>query len=249
VFCSTCGNKLVAGARFCPKCGSEVGTSGPAPGSGVPSVPYQFDLARWGLGDRIVLGATAVAFVALFLPWYSFYGLTTGVLAVHGWMYLALIVMLGIIAYLIVRALGLTFLNQQIPHWIVLACATGFCALLTLITFLWIPSGFTLSWGAFVGLLSVLTATVGSIYEGGLIRVRPGGYQGASAFSQAGGSPSVGSPLESMPHPSPNQGWSEDVVAGDPAQSMVTCSSCSQTNPGFALFCRGCGQGLVPPEE
>ena len=186
MFCSQCGNAVAEGSRFCSSCGTAV--AGPATSRGAGSAGVQgsspasgstfgheanptlsFDAKRWGRGDRVVAGATFVLFVALFLPWFSVsvggFGvpeLSESALGDDGWMYLVLILSLVIFGYLVARAMS-DGTHLPLPHWQALVGVTGFGALLTLICFLTKPSGYTWSYGAYMGLVAALGAVVGAV--------------------------------------------------------------------------------------
>lgn len=75
-------------------------------------VTVRFDANRWRQGDLAVGGATLVLFVALFLPWFTFSVagvavpfLPESALGAHGWMYLVVLSSLGIVGYLVRRAM------------------------------------------------------------------------------------------------------------------------------------------------
>jgi len=89
--------------------GSPQGTPGafPSPGGSTPS--FSFDIKRWTKVEKITGVATLLLFISLFLPWFTYnIGFGYGSVSVdglgHGWMYLVLLVCLGILGYLVVRA-------------------------------------------------------------------------------------------------------------------------------------------------
>jgi hypothetical protein len=107
-----------------------------------------------------VAGATFIAMISIWLPWYSvsegafgtfhFSG-TTG----HGWLWLEFIVALVLLAYLAARAAwdSLPF-SMPVAHAPLLIVGTSLQLLLVLIAFFDIPSGVGWSWGAFIALLA-----------------------------------------------------------------------------------------------
>jgi hypothetical protein len=117
--------------------------------------------------DRIVGGATAVFFISLFLPWFtsSADGISGSVDGLwHSYMYIALILALAVIAYLVVRA-GFAEMPFRLPleHERVLLAATAVIFVLTVISFVFKPSGYglvSIGWGvgAFIGLIAAIVA-------------------------------------------------------------------------------------------
>jgi hypothetical protein len=77
-----------------------------APGAGTSLPAFSFDLGNLSQSERITGVATLVLFISLFLPWFT-YSFGFGSVSVdglwHGWMYLVLIICLGILAYLVMR--------------------------------------------------------------------------------------------------------------------------------------------------
>jgi hypothetical protein len=118
--------------------------------------------------DRTVGGASAVLFIALFLPWFSvsFAGVTATAdgLSAHGYLYLVLIISLAIVAFMASKALGLLKLPDSMPmskdQLLLIGTAINF--VLVLIGFLLKPggigSGVGWSFGAFVGLAAAVIA-------------------------------------------------------------------------------------------
>ena len=135
------------------------------PASATPS--FNLDARRLTSVDRIVGGATVVFFISLFLPWFtsSADGISGSVDGLwHGYMYIALILALAIIAYLVIRA-GFQELPFRLPveHERVLLAATGVIFVLTVISFVFKPSGYgivSIGWGfgAFISLIAAIVA-------------------------------------------------------------------------------------------
>ena len=142
--------------------------AGPAwspPASAAPA--FNLDMRRLTRVDRIVGGATVVFFISLFLPWFtsSADGISGSVDGLwHGYMYIALILALAVIAYLVVRA-GFGEMPFRLPleHERVLLAATAVIFVLTVISFVFKPSGYglvSIGWGfgAFIGLIAAIVA-------------------------------------------------------------------------------------------
>jgi hypothetical protein len=185
--CSQCGAELQDGATSCAACGAEISlafasASGAEPPPDAPSSapppgvsaarpagslpPFRFSASRWSQLDRIVGGATLVLFISLFLPWFgvnaSIYSVTVDGLW-HGYEYIALIVSLALLFYLIARA-GWEQLPIKLPvsDTVLLLGATALNLLLVVIGFLDKPGGYTngVGWryGAFVALIAAIIA-------------------------------------------------------------------------------------------
>ncbi len=128
---------------------------------------FNFDLKRLARNDQIVGIATIVFVISLFLPWFTS---SAGVYSAsvnglwHGYMYLGLILALAVIAYLVLRA-GFEELPFRLPfdHERALLAATGVIFVLTVLSFVFKPSGagiVSIGWGfgAFIGLIAAIAA-------------------------------------------------------------------------------------------
>ena len=129
------------------------------------TAPFSLDLRRLSQVERVVGVASIVVLISLFLPWFGFsaYGASfslSGVSA-HGYLYLALIVSLLVIAYLVVRS-GWEQLPFTLPiaHGPLLLIGTGVQFLLVLIGFLDKLSGLSWDIGAYLALIAALVAAV-----------------------------------------------------------------------------------------
>jgi len=120
--------------------------------------PFSFDLKRLATADKIVGGASLVAFISLFLPWFGFFGYTVSGLSAHGYLTIALIVELALAGYLVLRA-GWTTPPFRLPiaHAPLLLIGTGVQLLFVLIAFLQ-SYGFSHEIGAYLALLAALVA-------------------------------------------------------------------------------------------
>jgi hypothetical protein len=130
----------------------------------------KFDLASIGQVDRLVGGGSLVLFIALFLPWFSVkLGVlgtaTASGLSTHGYLYITLILTIGILGLLVAEALGLWKLPSTSPlsREQVLLAATVVNLVLVLIAFLFKPSGLGVvrvgwSYGAFIALIAAVVA-------------------------------------------------------------------------------------------
>lgn len=136
-----------------------------------------FDLKRLSMADVVAGGASLLLFIFLFLPWYTVSVLdvsgSTSALGAGagGYRFLILILALAVIAYVVARGLGVPKqLPPPVQHWQVLIGLTGLDALLTLIAFLFKPSGegiANVGWGAgaFLGLIAALGALGAAVWE------------------------------------------------------------------------------------
>ncbi len=181
MFCPQCGKDLPDGASFCNGCGRSLSATAvtekpegamgfaapkaPAPrGHSMSSEPYQMDfqIGRLGIGDRIAGVSSLVLLIALFLPWYTFYGLSASATDHYGWMYLAFFLILGLLGYLVARALT-TRTRIPLPHWQALVGITAIDLLLTIIAFASKPEGTSYGFGAVIGLIAAIAAVVGAV--------------------------------------------------------------------------------------
>jgi hypothetical protein len=176
--CPNCQTVTTAGTVSCPGCGNDLSGVGPmsqtaatpptAPPAASASRPQvKFDLASVGQVDRIVGGGTLVLFISLFLPWFSIHfggigTLTASGLTAHGYLYITLILCIGIMALIAAEVLGLWKLPTTSPlaREQILLIATAINFVLVLLGFLLKPggSGVGWSWGAFVGLIAAVVA-------------------------------------------------------------------------------------------
>jgi zinc-ribbon domain len=186
MFCSQCGNDIADGWAVCPSCGTRL--TGETSRPGVPAAAtagahraavnrtapvYSFDARRWTRSDQIVGGATLVALISLFLPWFSVSlsgplgggSATASGTTAHGWLWFVFVIGLVILAYLVLVA-GYEQLPFRLP-WPperLLLAASGLNLLLVLLAFVLKPSsGFTdlkVGWdfGAFIALLAAIAA-------------------------------------------------------------------------------------------
>jgi hypothetical protein len=176
VTCPNCQTVAAEGSVTCPSCGNAmpgIGTTSaatssapPAGGSAAPRPQVKFDLATVGRVDRIVGGGTLVLFIALFLPWFKvnfgFGSASASGLSVHGFLYITLILAIGIIAFIAAEILGLWKLpaSSALPRDQILLIATAINFVLVLIAFLDKPGGHGVGWdfGAFIGLVAAVVA-------------------------------------------------------------------------------------------
>ena len=194
ITCPNCQTVAGEGATTCPSCGNALGApqatsfaaSAPPPGpshaantasppathaSGAHAKPQiKFDFAALSQTDRLVGGGSLVLFIALFLPWFSVkLGIlgtaTASGLSAHGYLYVTLILTLGVLGLLVAEALGLWKLPStiQLSRDQILLIATVINLILVVIAFVFKPSGLGVvkvgwSWGAFVALIAAVVA-------------------------------------------------------------------------------------------
>lgn len=172
--CHQCGAELSPGAARCPSCNAPVG--GPVPpadaevvvsGAGKGAAPgpraaTTLNVSRLTRGEQIAGAASLAVFIALLLPWYGtgFTGFTVNGLW-HGWMYIALLLALATVGY--VLALAAVDVRLPVPQWQALLGATGLLLLLVVLGLVTTPSGATLQWGGIVGLVAAVAAVVGGL--------------------------------------------------------------------------------------
>jgi hypothetical protein len=193
--CPNCQTVVAADTSTCPSCGNALGAaqatafsaSAPPPpatsyAASAPPPPathasgahaakpqIKFDFATISQTDRLVGGGSLVLFIALFLPWFSVnLGLETATgsgLSAHGYLYVTLILTLGVVGLLVAEALGLWKLpsTSQLSRDQILLIATVINLILVVIAFVFKPSGLGVvkvgwSWGAFVALVAAVVA-------------------------------------------------------------------------------------------
>jgi hypothetical protein len=134
---------------------------------------YRFDSRRLTSADWIVGGASLVALISLFLPWFSVNLATLGVAGsasesgtdAHGWLWLVFVIVLLMLAYLIVSA-GYETLPFHLP-WPrdqLLLGATGINLALVLIALVFKPGNdgqpvqIGWSFGAILALIAAIAA-------------------------------------------------------------------------------------------
>lgn len=183
ITCPNCQSVAGEGATTCPSCGSALGVhqaasyaaSAPPPpaasAQGAHTKPQvKFDLASIGQVDRLVGGGSLVLLIALFLPWFSVklgvLGTATGSgLSAHGYLYVTLILTIGIVGLLAAETLGIWKIPSTSPlgREQVLLVATVINLVLVLIAFLFKPSGLGVvkvgwDYGAFIALIAAVVA-------------------------------------------------------------------------------------------
>jgi hypothetical protein len=125
---------------------------------------FRLDLRRLSRVDQVVGGATLIVFISLFLPWFGISGFggsfTVSGTSAHGYLAIAVILALLMMAYLVLVAGWDEFpVNLPIAHAPLLLIGTGLQFLLVLIGFVFKPDP-GLSWeiGAYLGLLAAAVA-------------------------------------------------------------------------------------------
>lgn len=174
------GGPGAPGGYNAPDSYSASGGYGAQGGYGTPGQPrpagagpaFQLDLRRLTQVDRIVAGASLIAMISIWLPWYS---VTFGADAfesqgsasfsgtsLHGWLWLEFVVALALIGYVVLRAgFPESKISLPIAHAPLLIIGTGLQLLLILIAFADIPYGnlgMGWGWAAFIGLFAALAA-------------------------------------------------------------------------------------------
>ncbi len=190
MICSQCGTNVADNSTVCTQCGTQLspaasagpggasplppsafaaptGQSGAAPRAGSNMAAFKFDAKKWTRAERITGVATLLLFISLFLPWFT-YNFGLGTVSVdglwHGWMYLVLLLCLGIMVYLVARA-GFSEMPFKLPlaETQLLLIATGINAVLSILAFVFKPGGIGFSgigwgFGAFLGLITAIVA-------------------------------------------------------------------------------------------
>jgi hypothetical protein len=146
---------------------------GGAMGQGTAAPAFNLDIKRLTRNDRVVGGATIVFVISLFLPWFT---VSDGVFSDslnglwHGYMYIAVILAIAVLAYLVLRA-GFEQLPFKLPvgHEQAMLVATAAIFVLTVLSFVFKPAGASdafasvnwgWSFGAFIGLAAAVVAVL-----------------------------------------------------------------------------------------
>jgi len=125
--------------------------------------PVQFDLGRLTSADRAIGGASLVALITLFLPWFGFsqsgYSFSQSGIAAHGYLGIALLADLIVVGYLVMRACWEVLpVSLPVAHAPLLLVCTGLQLLIVLIAFLFKPTGLSWEIGAYLALLAAIAA-------------------------------------------------------------------------------------------
>src|SRR5215471_20541769 len=173
--CRSCGAPLAASPGSSPSAGARA--EGPPASHRAPAgreaspadmTAFAFDARRWTFGDRITGGATLVLLVSLFLPWFGtngdFFNVSVDGMW-HGYMVIALILAVAILAFLVLRAgfvsLPLGFSVTTAGH--LLAGTVGLNLLLAVISFATKPTTASWQYGAYVGLAAAIVAVIAPV--------------------------------------------------------------------------------------
>jgi hypothetical protein len=145
---------------------------GQQPGYRPPAGPphhgpqFAFDLKRLSPVDQVIGGASLILIITLFLPWFGAgtdgFSVSVSGLDAHGFLFIALLTAIILIAYLILRA-GWDDPPVKLPiaHAPLRLVGTGIQFLLVLLAFLLKPPGggvWGWQFGAWLGLLAALVA-------------------------------------------------------------------------------------------
>lgn len=234
MYCSACGQPL-DGARFCGSCGTPAQgpESRPVPTLGQPaapsrpglsrpgpSQPVSFRLDRLTVADVLVVAFGIVAAISIVLPWYSAgidqITISVSGVAVHGWLYLVLVLAIAIAGYLVATALVPTFPPAGVPRAVPLLVAAGLDVLLMIAGLVDKPAGIGWSIGPFLGLVASLLALASA----------------ATPYI-----PSVKPTLgRQLPAGSPGRGFASPLAA-----TSGTCATCSTVLVPGDIFCASCG--------
>jgi hypothetical protein len=158
--CSRCLVEVSPGTALCPKCGAAIRLAVvPRP------KPRRVGKSRQRLDalngeDRVFGPATLVLLVSFWLPWYSVGPISVDGLAVHGWLFIAVLDSIVLVLYVLITAFGVGDLATQgrMSKDQLLTLITGANLVLVILAFLLKPSGFGWSWGAFLALAAALVA-------------------------------------------------------------------------------------------
>ncbi len=112
-------------------------------------------------------GASLALMIGIFLPWFDFGSAGTGYFsfsatALRTWMYLVLVITLGVIACLVVKALRRRH-RWPLLHWLILVGACGTDLVITLGCFVTKSVGLGWGYGAYLSLVAAVAAVAGAI--------------------------------------------------------------------------------------
>jgi hypothetical protein len=150
------------GTALCPKCGAAIRR--PVIARPQPKRPSK---SRQRIGavnrkDRIVGPASLVLLISFWLPWYRFGPISGDGLAVHGWLFIAVINAAILVLYAVITATNAGDLAAagRLTKEQLLAVLTGVNLLLVVVAFLLKPTGFSWAWGAYLALIVSIVAFV-----------------------------------------------------------------------------------------
>src|SRR5215471_2630395 len=169
--CRSCGAPLAASTGSSPGTGRR--SEAPPASHSAPAAPeaspaFAFDARRWTFADRVTGGASLVLLVSLFLPWFGtdgdFFNVSVDGMW-HGYMVIALILAVAILAFLVLRAgfvsLPPGFSVTTAGH--LLAGTVGLNLLLAVISFATKPTATSWQYGAYVGLAAAIVAVIAPV--------------------------------------------------------------------------------------
>jgi hypothetical protein len=158
--CSRCLVEVPPGTALCPKCGAAI-----RPPIALRPKPKPVKKSRQRLDalntrDRVVGPATLVLLVSFWLPWFRFGPFSFTGLGVHGWLFIAVLDSIVLVLYVLIIAFGVGDLAAQgrLSKDQLLGILTGVSLVLVVLGFLFKPSGFSWSWGAYLALIAAIVA-------------------------------------------------------------------------------------------
>lgn len=165
--CPNCNAPIRGDSEFCTNCGTRVRpparpvSDPPAPvwPSPAPATSqFRFDLKRLATPDLVIGGASAIALLSMFLPWFGVLDYSTSGMSLHGYLVIALLAALALLGYLVLRA-GWDTPPVRLPiaHAPLLLVGTAIQLLIVFIAFLQ-SDGLTHEFGSYLGLLAALVA-------------------------------------------------------------------------------------------
>jgi hypothetical protein len=209
--------------------------------AGAPSAPgaqISVDFRRLGTGDIVAGVGTLLVFISVFLPWYTYAGLSGSLSDAGGWRILILVLSILTLIYIFLRSLPLTNVRLPMAHWQLLTGVLGLQFLLILIAFIDKPGGAYVGWGfgSFFGLVVGLIALAG-----GILRKNEPEHINPAARRASLGSlmPSVVTATTAPPQTAaPTQ--AQAPAAGGPA-----CARCGSALTPGTTFCTNCGAPIA----
>ena len=175
--CAQCGTAVADDSIACPRCGARFARPvAPAGTHPTAAATYNFDVSRWTRTDRIVIVASSITLISLFMPWFSvdlgaFGSASASGTDAHGWLWFVFVLVLALLTYMVVAAGYERFpVNLPLRHDRLLLSIAGFNLFLVFLGFVLKPGGSAVGWdfGAFFGLFAAIAAVLPFVLAGRL---------------------------------------------------------------------------------
>jgi hypothetical protein len=148
------------GTALCPNCGAAIRpTILPKP-KPKPVGKVRKRVNELNRQELIFGPASLVLLISFWLPWYSFGPITVSGLSAHGWLFIAVLDAIVLVLYVLITAFGAGDLADmgRLSKEQLLTILTGVNLVLVLLAFLFKPSPFSWTYGAFLALAAAIVA-------------------------------------------------------------------------------------------